>query len=987
MPAPRTPTDFPEIRRRLAGLRGGRLWRGLEELAGTEEFGRFLAAEFPALARRAPDLSRRAFLRLMGGSLALAGLAGCSGEGPPEEAVPYVNAPEALIPGRPRYYATAALFEGYAQPVLGETHEGRPTKLEGNPDHPASRGATDAFTQAAILQFYDPERSQSPTFMGRPAAWSAFATAAAPLAARLAASGGEGLRLLTGDVTSPTLLRQLDRLRERYPQARRHGFEPAGTGFRRAAARLAFGRPLELHLALDKAEAVISLEDDLLGPGPRQTVHAAGWAARRDAAAAGEGGAWLEVLESTPSLTGVVAARRRPVASGRIPHRVLALAAALGLSDRSETATAEERDWAAATAQALDGLRGRSLVAVGAHQPPEIQALGFAINERLGNLGATLWFSEPVAAPPDGEHSLAALAQDMEAGRVEALVVLDANPAYAAPADLRFTDLMQRVPLRIHAGLYYDETAAHSHWHLPLAHALESWSDARAADGTAVILQPLVRPFYQVRSAHEIVAMLLGDPDPSGREILRATWRERFGDAEFEERWTRALHDGLVPGTAAQPVAAVPRAVAVELPAAEPIPDGTAEQARAVELVFRPDPSIWDGRFFTVPWLQELPKPLTKVTWDNVVQISPRLAEALRVESGDHVAVEAGGATVVGPAWVMPGQARDTVTLFLGYGPFRGRTPEDGMGYDAYRLRMSGAPWRCAAAIRKTEGRTGLATTQLHFSMEGFDFVRLVGRDAPAAGREEARETIYRPWAYERPSWGMAIDLDRCIGCNACVVACQAENNVPVVGREQVALGREMHWLRVDRYYRGDPDDPETFFQPVPCMHCEKAPCEMGCPVHATVHGPEGINQMVYNRCIGTRTCSSYCPYKVRRFNWYDLTGDAPPAVQAQRNPDVTVRDRGVMEKCTYCIQRIAAARVEAQKEGRPLRDGEVRTACQQACPTQTITFGDIGDPESAVSRAKRSPRNYSLLEELNTWPRTTYLARIADPEPGKGGA
>jgi molybdopterin-containing oxidoreductase family iron-sulfur binding subunit len=407
-----------------------------------------------------------------------------------------------------------------------------------------------------------------------------------------------------------------------------------------------------------------------------------------------------------------------------------------------------------------------------------------------------------------------------------------------------------------------------------------------------------------------------------------------------------------------------------------------------VEVVFRPDPNIWDGRFANHAWLQELPKPLTKLTWDNVVYVSPALGEELGIGNGDNVEIRIESAGITGPAWIMPGQAHRTLTVFLGYGRRRAGRVGEGIGYDAYPLRNSAAPWFATASVRRGEGRVELATTQAHFSMEGFDFVRVVERahaDEPLESRER-RPTLYSGHGYGDPSWGMTIDLDRCIGCNACIVACQAENNIAVVGKEQVAMGREMQWLRVDRYYDGPIEAPRTHFQPVPCMHCDQAPCEMGCPVHATVHGPEGLNQMVYNRCIGTRTCSSFCPYKVRRFNWYDYTSDAPPSVQAQRNPDVTVRDRGIMEKCTYCVQRISAARIEAKKEERPIREGEVVTACQAVCPTQVIVFGNIADPDSAVSQSKRSPRNYSLLEELNTWPRTTYLAEISDDETSEGG-
>jgi molybdopterin-containing oxidoreductase family iron-sulfur binding subunit len=975
----RSSETYASLHRLLEERRGRDLWRGLEQLADTDEFRRFLAAEFPAVAEIPNDVSRRGFLRLMGASMMLAGLSGC-GE-PPPDIVPYIKQPENMIPGVPRFYATAVTFEGYAQPILGETHMGRPTKLEGNPQHPASLGATDAFTQAAVLQLYDPDRSQNPTYMGRPTGWAQAETAIVRL--REQGRSGGGLRLLTGNITSSTLLRQIERLTGDVPGARWHAFEAIGQGRRPEATRRAFGRPLDAQLRLDRAACVVSLDDDFLGPGAAQVFNARSWSRRRVAAQNADGRSRLHVAECTPSLTGAVATTRvsaGPVAVGRL---AFALARELGIDAPEPPAEsiAAHQAWIVDAAKELQDAAGQGLVTVGPHQPADVQAVGFLINEHLGNVGKTIIFTEPVAAtPPDGERSLQVLVDDMKAGRVQTLVVLDANPVHAAPRDLAFAQAMESVPLRIHAGLHYDETAAHSHWHLPLAHVLESWSDARAVEGTATVIQPLVRPLYDVRSPHEIMALLTGDLGLSGRDAVQDTWRAAWGvDGNgFESRWKQVLHDGLIADTAAQPVDVTVRASGLELP---PSP-----QENSLEVVLRPDPTIWDGRFANVGWLQELAKPLTKTTWDNVVAVSPALAHGLGVGTGDHVEIAGGGSAVSGPAWILPGQPERTVTVFLGYGRPRAGRVGDGHGFDAYPLVTAASPlYLPAADIRRGQGRTDIATTQYHASMEGADFVRVVAR--AEAGRpiesDESSPTLYSGWNYSDPSWGMAIDLDTCIGCNACVLACQAENNIAVVGKDQVAMGREMQWIRIDRYYEGPAENPRAHFQPVPCMHCEQAPCEMGCPVGATLHSADGINQMVYNRCIGTRTCSSYCPYKVRRFNWYDYTGEASASVQAQFNPDVTVRARGVMEKCTYCVQRISAARITAKKEQRSIRDGEVVTACQAVCPTQAIVFGNIKDPDSAVSRAKRSPRNYTLLKELNTWPRTTYLAEIDD---GSGG-
>jgi molybdopterin-containing oxidoreductase family iron-sulfur binding subunit len=790
--------------------------------------------------------------------------------------------------------------------------------------------------------------------------------------------------VLTGAVTSPTVFRQMAALQQRWPQVRWHAFEPVGQERRHAAARLAFGRTLDLHWRPDRADAIVGLEGDLLGPGPDQLRQAWLWGERRRR---GQGAGALPdllVAESTPSLTGAMAGRRQPAAAARMPALALALAQDLGVDALPEAVdlSLAERGWVAAAAAALRAAGPAGLLAMGPHLPPEVQALGHRINEVIGALGETVVFTEPVTAEaPDG--GLEALAGRIAAGGVETLLVLDANPVYTAPADLAFAELMERVPLRLHAGLFYDETAALSHWHLPLSHALESWGDARATDGTATLLQPTVRPFYATRSVPEILAMLGGNLRPDGRAIVQRTWRKIWGlepgDA-FTERWRAALIAGYVPDTAPAPRPVSARPVTVTPPA-----PGDAEE---IELVFRPDPTVWDGRFANCAWLQELPKPYTKLTWATVAAVSPALAAELGLSDGDLVTVGAGDRTVEAPAWVLPGQAARTVAVHLGYGRERAGRVGDGLGFDAYRLRTTGAPWLVRGAIlRPADGRLDLPTTQHHFAMEGHHFVQTVTPQqaaAPPAALAEPEEqpSFYERWEYPTYAWAMVIDLDLCIGCNACVIACQAENNVPVVGPEQVAMGREMHWLRVDRYHSGPPDNPHTFFQPVPCMHCEQAPCEVGCPVNATVHGPEGLNQMIYNRCVGTRTCSSYCPYKVRRFNFYDWHADVPPATQAQFNPDVTVRARGVMEKCTYCVQRISRARIEANREDRPIRDGEVETACQSACPTRAIVFGDMNDADTAVAAARRSSREYTLLEHLSTRPRTTYLARILPAPP-----
>ena len=939
-------------------MSGKRIWRSLEEYQHSDAFGEMLKSEFPSLFELW-TVDRRQVLQVMGASLALAGMSGCKPVRS-DDVVPFVNRPEGFIEGRVEHYATAVLFEGFAQPVLATTSAGRPIKLDGNPEHPAFRGGSTPFMQAAILDLYDPDRSQAPVMGGHPESWADFDAQMSRWRKVWAANHGAGLRILIGPTTSPTLLRQISDFSRALPQARVHLFDPLeGHG---AAAEV------ELRPMLDQAQVVVSLDDDLLGPGPRQAIHARAWGDRH-----GDAGRdrrmKLFMAETTPTQTGAKADRRIGVPPSRLPLIARALAGQVGLGGNSVRLTASEAAWTREAARALTAARERSLVTAGRFAPPQLRSLAAAINQTLGNIGRTCNIAPSLTFVPQAGTFLD-LVRDIEAGRVAALFVIGANPVHQSPGEVDFTKLYAKVPLRVHAGLHVDETGARSNWHLPLPHSLEDWSDARSPDGRATIIQPVVRPMYDSRSPHELLAAFTIDRPEVAKDIVRQTWALQLAS---DAAWAEALKTGFVEIPQAAGTAA-PTPTAPEIPAA---------RQGQFEIVFRPDPTIHDGSFANNGWLQELPKPLFKTTWENVVAISPALARELKVDSGGVVRVEANGRAIEGPAWVLPGQPERVVTLFLGYGRTRAGRIGTGIGYDAYRLRGAGDPWVASGTVRPSGGVARVATTQEHHMLdaEGEGLVRTVTPEHPSALRQDDRNqsSFYPDWKGDKPAWGMVIDLDRCIGCNACVVACQAENNIPVVGKDQVAKGREMAWLRVDRYYAGDPDDPETYFQPVPCMHCEQAPCEMGCPVHATVHSPEGLNLMVYNRCIGTRTCSSYCPYKVRRFNWFDYTTDAPSPTEAQRNPDVTVRGRGVMEKCTYCIQRIEAATVQADIENRPVRDGEAMTACQQACPAKAITFGNLADQESAVRKQRSSERNYALLAEQGTRPRTTYLARIAE--------
>lgn len=893
-------------------------------------------------------INRREMLQAMAAAAAMAALAGC--DGPPEEAIPYVEQPEGVLPDRARRYATAIPFAGYVQPVLAEVRSGRPTRLDGNPQHPLGTGpALDIFTQAAVLGLYDPDRSSTVMHLDEASTWEAAAGVLAAMPPRL--------RLLSGPVGSPTALRLIEQLLGRHPEARWYTYQPVTTDVTVGGA--------VLHYRLAHPQVIVSIGADLFGPGPHQLRHLAEWAENRRSGRLPR----LHVVEPTGTTTGSAAFRREAVAGSRLAAVAVALAAELGIEGAAAPRLSPtERAWVDGAAADLAAAGGDGLLAVGADLGPDLHRLCYEINRRLGAVGRGIVVTEPIALA--GQGGLAELARDIEGGGVDALLIFDSNPVYAAPAGMAITDLLGRVPLRLHAGLYFDETAALCQWHLPLRHALESWDDGRAVEGTVTVQQPTVTPLRDGRTVPEILAMVLGE-SRSAIELVRETWSGRLGS---DAAWRQALHDGFIAGTAA-PSAAVASAP-MTLPVT-PAEDG-------LELVFQPDPSIWDGRFANNAWLQELPKPMTKLTWDNVAVLGGALAAELGIEDGRLIEIAVGESRLVAPAWIMPWQAAGTVTLFFGYGRRRAGRVGTGAGYDAFAL-WRGGPWRGGAAVRVLDGSADLATTQpqqREILLEGYDFVKVVAPGEAPQRPDLPKASLYPDWPYEGRAWGMVVDLDLCTGCNACVIACQAENNVPTVGKQQVAMGREMHWLRIDTYWMGEAATPEIHFLPVPCMHCEKAPCELGCPVNATVHGPEGLNQMIYNRCIGTRTCSSYCPYKVRRFNWYDYT-DRENGRVAQRNPEVTVRARGVMEKCTYCVQRIARARIDAKTEDRPIRDGEVTTACQDACPARAIHFGDLNDPEAAVTRARADRRNYALLEHLDTRPRTTYLAALRTPPKG----
>ncbi len=1057
---------------------GKKYWRSLEELADTPVFRDFVAREFPQQAEGWNDpFERRTFLKLMGASLALAGLSGCVFQ-PPEKIVPYVNQPEDQVPGKALFFATAAPLLGAAIPVLVRSNEGRPTKIEGNPEHPNNRpldfppedpirdargsSATDIFAQASILGLYDPDRSQTLTFREDIRTWTAFVGEMRSKLDEQRPKQGAGIRFLTETIISPTLAAQMRELLTALPQAKWHQYEPANRDNARAGAVMAFGQPVNTTYRFDQAQRILSLDCDFLSPTfPGNLRYSREFIGRRRVNEKNRDMNRLYVVETTPSNTGAMADHVFEVKPSEFDGIAKAIAAGVGAPAPSG-ATAPNLSWIEPLVRDLQQHRGTSIVLAGDNQPPAIHALAHAMNNALGNAGKTVFYTDPIEANSvDQRESLQDLVNDIDAGRVQLLVIVGGNPVYNTPADLKLDfERLKKAELRVHLSEYKDETTQLCHWHVPAAHYLESWGDTRSYDGTVTIMQPLIEPLHEGKSAHELLAVFSDQYDRKPYEIVKTFWQTqgrsgagttgagagttvagaaRQGQAgaapssspapaqpapapvsspapDFESFWRQSIHDGFV-ANSAFPVKTVSLNPAWGTQA--PVP--AAQPASGFELVFRTDPSIHDGRFANNGWLQELPKPLTKVTWDNVAIVSPHSAQQLvnqgtnrgATKGREHYVplvdlVDQQNRTLLVPLWIMPGQPDGVITVHLGYGRrLAGRvgsgTDAEPIGFDAYSLRTAAAPWSTSGIqVRSAGTQYQLATTQLHFNLEDPNFAR-EERDILRSEtldhflhgekhEEHQLPTLYPPdynYKDQAPNapnyaWGMAIDLNNCIGCNACTIACQSENNIPVVGKKEVVRSREMHWIRLDTYFRGfDPNHPEgTNFMPVPCMHCENAPCEPVCPVHATVHSAEGLNDMVYNRCVGTKYCSNNCPYKVRRFNFFLYQDWDTPTYQLMRNPDVSVRSRGVMEKCTYCVQRIQSGKIQAELEDRKLRDGEVVTACQAVCPTEAIVFGDINDPNSRVSKLKADERNYSLLGELNTIPRTTYLTHLKNPNP-----
>jgi MoCo/4Fe-4S cofactor protein with predicted Tat translocation signal len=1012
-----------EVRAKLDGKTGRRFWKNLDELADKPEFQALMAEEFPRQAGAGEwvdAVSRRGFLKVMGASLAMAGLAGCTKQ-PDEPIFPYVKQPEDLILGKPMYFATAYPFPTGAIPVLVKSDSFRPIKIEGNPEHPMSKGKSDAFSQATLLDMYDPDRSQHVLYRGEASSWGAFQKEFATAARQT--GNGQGLYFLSETITSPTLAAQWKQVQAAYPQARLAQWEPVNQDASRAASKAAFGSYTDAQYKLAEADVILSLDADFLsGIAHPGFLPLAADYAERHRYDENKPMNRLYVVETMSTVTGFKAEHRLALK----PSAIAAFAQGLASGTAPQGLSAEAQKFFTALSADLKKNSGKCVVIPGEQAGPAVHAAAYALNASLGNVGKTVIYTETVNPMPSEQVAdLKALVADMNAGKVQWLVMLGVNPLYSAPLDLGFKAAFDKVPVTVHLGSHVDETGSQSIWHINKAHYLESWSDARAYDGTISIIQPMIDPMYGGKSAHDVLQSLLENFAASPYEAVQAN-AKTYIKGDFAAGWRKALHDGWVEGTAFTAKPVTPSATSVA--AAAPAP------ASGLEVSFKSDPSLYDGRFANVGWLQELPKQVTNLSWDNAALMSLATMEEMKLEENNPVEIDLNGRKVIAPVLMVPGHADGAVTVHLGFGRRveAGRVAA-GVGFDSYVLRTSGAPlYAGGAKLTKQDGIYDLCVTKVHsiehrgkfaqsdlvkkeFDTEGT--FSLPGHEAEERGIiryatvEEAKKTpgfahegsplretpehetsfFADNWNYKKqdPSslkiqnaWGMSIDLNSCIGCNACIVSCYAENNIPVVGREQVKVGRNMQWLRIDTYFEGDLHAPKAHFQPMACQHCENAGCEQVCPVGATVHTPEGLNMMVYNRCVGTRYCSNNCPYKVRRFNFLLYSDYDTESLKFMRNPDVTVRSRGVMEKCSYCVQRIEAAKITADKENREVREGDVVTACQQACPTSAIVFGNINDKDSKVARRKAEERNYQVLADLNFRPRTSYTAGVINPNP-----
>jgi Fe-S-cluster-containing dehydrogenase component len=970
------------------------LWRSFAEAQRGGPDPVEAKAEFAASADVPADATgRRTFVQLLGAGAALAGLSGCVSK-TKEQALPFTRQVEGHVAGKARHYATATFLGGHATGLLVTSHDGRPTKIEGNPEHPSSLGATGLIDQALLASLYDPTRASVIKEKGKDRSQRAFLTAMLAKAAELKKGEGAGLRFLVEPSASPLLGSLRERIRAELPKARFYAYSPLSGDGQAEAFAAAFGGPVDARHELAEAKVIASLDEDFLSGLPGTLALQRGFAKGR---APGEEMSRLYVIEPGLTPTGGSADHRAAAKPSEIPLLAAGLLARVArLSQKPElapfaslsAATGAHGKFLDALAKDLVQHAGRSVVLAGARQPASVHAAALAINAALGNAGKTVHYAKSSLLDAEsGPKALAQLAAEIKAGKVDTLFVTAWNPVYTAPADLEFEKLLKAVPTSVYLGAHEDETAPAATWFVPAAHAMEQWGDGRALDGTVTFAQPLIAPLFNGLSPAELLASLLGEGDKGGLELLRAHWDKAARPTP--QQWEKWLSDGFAAGTAS------PAGESPKLEPLAPLLQRLPAPLPGLEVFFAVDHKVYDGRFGNNAWLQEVPHPVTRLSWDNAALVSKPTAVKLGLADGAVIDVKVKDGAARGAVMVQPGQAHDTVQLNLGYGrgevlaTFAEATAHK-VGSNAGLARSSSAFWSGAAEVLAVGREHTLVTTQEHHSMEGRALALQTTLEALEKKETEhitrhagPLPTLYDgAHKYEGFKWAMAIDLNQCTGCNACALACQAENNISVVGKEQVGKSREMHWLRVDRYYMGDGDFPEMITQPVMCVQCENAPCEYVCPVNATVHSDEGINDMVYNRCVGTRYCSNNCPYKVRRFNFFSYTSNFTDVEKMVMNPDVTVRARGVMEKCTYCVQRIERARIDTRVAGSTIKDGDVVTACQQACPSRAISFGSLHDPASQVSKQHNDPRRYDLLHELGTRPRTAYLARVKNLNP-----
>ncbi len=982
----------------MKNLKQKRLWHSLDQLKQTQKFKEFVENEFPPLPDNSHLVSRRKFISLMGASFALAGLVSC--RRPIEKIIPYVKPPENSILGQPNYFATTMPFANTAQGLLIKTNEGRPTKVEGNDLHPANLGATNIFSQASVLNLYDPDRAKSVTLEGKKKSRQDFVDDWQNQYKLLGDKKGRGVAVLSTAFSSPTLARLADKFKNTFPQAEWYVYEPINNENVFQGIKTATGEQFFPVYHFDKAKVILSLDFDFLYSDPDSVFYTQQFSSGREAGHSLEDMNRLYCVESVFSVTGANADHRLCLTSQYMLPFLQSLITelnALGLKiniDDAEIGSDIElnKEWIKAVARDLYLNKGTSLIVAGPNQPSVVHALVLLINKHLSNINNTVKYRQPVDSYRSDTSGLYRLQNQIQNNEIDTLIILGGNPVYNTPGDIDFASLFKNVDYTVHLSESFNETSERVKWHIPETHYMESWGDAYSLQGIAGIIQPLIQPLFDAHSNVELLNLLSSGEDVKGYDLVRDTWVKILPKGNFEYQWQKLLHDGYYSNTVDYKTdfkineKNISKNVVKTLQSIKPV------SKENPELICLASGNVYDGRFSNNGWLQELPDPISKLSWDNALYMNQKTADALSVKNEDLVKIQLDDKTVTAPVWIVPGYADFTLAIAHGYGRTKCGDVGNNVGTNIYPLQRQNA-MNVIRGIRieKTGKKYSLASTQDHGSMEGRPLALEASLQEflkhPEFVHEHSEHPPLKNLGFEHKydkgyQWGMTIDLNRCIGCNACTIACQSENNIPIVGKKQVKNGREMHWIRLDRYFTGEPDNPGIIHQPVACHHCENAPCEQVCPVAATIHDKEGLNLMTYNRCVGTRYCSNNCPYKVRRFNFFNYTSDMPEIFKMTQNPDVTVRSRGVMEKCTYCVQRINEAKLKAKKQGTTVKDGELKTACQQACPAQAIQFGNILEENSTVVNLKQNHRAYEMLAELNIRPRTSYLARIKNINP-----